>query len=102
MRYWHTSCGIHSMNIDLNKTRNIMSKIIKGKTILYLSESDPSGNFGYSLAYNYSYNTEDILGSFSYTDLAFSGSGNWEDYSSGDEYPVDKMMQKALSDQDKK
>jgi len=79
-----------------------MSKIINGKTTLHLTESDPSGNFGYSLTYNYTFNPEDIIGSFSYTDLAFSGPGSWDEYSCGDEDPLDKMMQQALSEQDNK
>ena len=78
-----------------------MDTIITGGTTLQLAEPDPAGNRGYSLAYNYSYNQEDILGSFSYADINFSGPGTWEEYSCGDKYPIDKMMQQAISDQDK-
>ena len=79
-----------------------MEKLIKGKTILYLAEPDPGGNIGYSLTYSYSYNDENILDTFSYFDLEFSGPGSWEEYSCGDEYPVEKMMKQALSNQEKK
>ncbi len=79
-----------------------MNKIINGKTTLLLSAPDQAGNVGYSLVFSYNYNEEDILKSFSYSDLKFSGPGSWEDYSCGDDYPVDQMMQQALSDQEQK
>ncbi len=79
-----------------------MENLKKGKTTLYLGEPDQAGNIGYSLTYSYSYNDENILDTFSYVDLKFSGPGSWDEYSCGDVYPIDKMIQLALSDQDSK
>ena len=79
-----------------------MNQLINGSTTLYLDEPDQGGNVGYSLAYQYTYNPEDILGTFLCVEINFSGPGSWEEYSCGDEYPIEKMMQQALSDQDTK
>ncbi len=65
-----------------------MEKIIQGRTTLILSQPDPAGNIGYSLSFNYSYNEEDMPGSFSYSELKFSGPGTWDDYSCGDATPL--------------
>ena len=80
-----------------------MEKLIKGTTTLALAESDPGGNMGYFLTYSYRYNDEDILGTFSYTNLEFSGPGSWEEFTCGGaDYPIDQMMLAALSDQKSK
>ena len=76
-----------------------MEKIIQGRTTLLLSQPDPAGNIGYSLSFNYSYIEKDIPGTFSYSELEFNGSGSWDDYSCGDDYPIDLMIQQALTDQ---
>lgn len=76
-----------------------MNKPVKSKTVLHLSKPDPAGNIGYSLSFNYSYYEEDISGSFSYSELEFSGPGSLDDYSCGDKYPIDLMIRQALADQ---
>ena len=73
-----------------------MSKIA-GKTTLALTKPDASGNVGYSLSFNFEYDENNPEETIEYSNIEFSGPGNWDDYSEGDDYPYSQMLVMALS-----
>ncbi len=79
-----------------------MKNLVTGKTQLFLAEPDQGGNVGYSITFKYSFDQDDILESFKYSDIEFSGPGTWDEYSCGEDYPIGEMMKQALSDLNQK
>jgi hypothetical protein len=67
-----------------------MKNKISGNATLPLP-SDPGGNYGYSLAYNFAYDEDNMAESIEFTNIEFSGPGTWEDFSEGEEYPYREM-----------
>ena len=74
-----------------------MTNNVSGKATLSLSKPDASGNVGYSLTYSYVYSSDSPEGTIEYANIEFSGPGNWDDYSEGDDYPFDQMLATVLS-----
>ena len=67
-----------------------MKNKISGTTTLPLP-SDPGGNYGYSLTYNYAYDEDNMAETIEFSDIEFSGPGTWEDFSEGEDYPYGQM-----------
>jgi hypothetical protein len=67
-----------------------MKNKISGNATLPLP-SDPGGNYGYSLTYNYAYDEDNMAESIEFSDIEFSGPGTWEDFSEGEDYPYGEM-----------
>jgi hypothetical protein len=67
-----------------------MKNKISGSATLPLS-GDPGGNYGYSLAYNYAYDEDNMAESIEFSDTEFSGPGTWEDFGEGEDYPYGEM-----------
>jgi len=76
----------------------IMANKVTGKVYLALSKSDAGGNMGYSLTYNYSCDKDDPQETIESSNVEFSGPGNWDDYSEGDDYPFNEMLVPVLLD----
>lgn len=74
-----------------------MTNNVSGKTTLALSKPDASGNIGYSLTYSYTYSSDNPEETIEYSNIEFSGPGNWDEYSEGDDYPYGQMLVTALS-----
>ena len=72
--------------------------IVSGSTTLCLSRGDAAGNMGYSISFDYNYQTDDPANTIEYTNIKFSGPGSWSDYSEGDDYPYKDMLLVVLSD----
>ena len=76
-----------------------MTQQITGKTKLYLSKPDASGNVGYCLSFSYQFSKDIPKDSMIYHDIKLNGPDGWDDYSKGEEYPFDEMLNLVMEEE---
>ena len=75
-----------------------IEKQLSGRTTLSLSMPDASGNYGYSLTFNYMCGVGELSETIRFSKVEFSGPGSWVDYSEGEDYPYHEMERVVLDE----
>jgi len=68
-----------------------MKNKISGSARLSLP-ADAGGNVGYSLTYDYEHDQDNMVETIKFSNIEFSGPGTWDDFSEGEDYPYDQML----------